>query len=47
MGCKQCFPHGPDEPCTCDGRTADGQACICSGHVIGCTCDIAWDCNHE
>lgn len=30
-------PHGPDEPCTCDGCWA------CSGHEQGCTCDIDWD----
>lgn len=39
-GCG-CFPHGPDEPCTCDGCWA------CIGHVVGCTCDIAWDCEHR
>lgn len=36
-----CFPHGPNEPCTCDGCGA------CEGHVIGCTCDIKWDCEHN
>lgn len=36
-----CFPHGPDEPCTCTGCWA------CAGHVVGCTCDIAWDCEHR
>ena len=36
-----CFPHGPDEPCTCDGCWA------CAGHVVGCTCDVAWDCEHR
>lgn len=30
-------PHGPDEPCTCDG------CWCCEGHVVGCTCDINWD----
>ena len=30
-------PHGPDDPCTCDGCWA------CAGHVVGCTCDIDWD----
>jgi hypothetical protein len=30
-------PHGPDEPCTCDGCWA------CEGRVVGCTCDIDWD----
>lgn len=35
-----CFPHGPDEPCTCEGCWA------CEGHVKGCTCDINWDCKH-
>jgi hypothetical protein len=36
-----CFPHGPEEPCTCDGCWA------CKGHEVGCTCDIAWDCEHH
>lgn len=36
-----CFPHSADEPCTCAGCWA------CSGHVIGCTCDINWDCEHR
>lgn len=36
-GCN-CYPHGPDEPCTCDGCWA------CKGHEAGCTCDINWDC---
>jgi hypothetical protein len=36
-----CWPHGPDEPCTCDGCTS------CTGRVVGCTCDIAWDCEHD
>lgn len=36
-----CFPHSPNDPCTCDGCHA------CAGHVVGCTCDIAWDCEHE
>lgn len=35
-----CFPHGPDDPCTCEGCWA------CTGNVVGCTCDIAWDCEH-
>lgn len=30
-------PHGPNEPCTCDGCH------FCTGHVVGCTCDINWD----
>lgn len=30
-------PHGPDEPCTCDGCGA------CKGRQVGCTCDIDWD----
>ena len=30
-------PHGPDEPCTCNG------CWHCTGHVVGCTCDIDWD----
>ncbi len=30
-------PHGPDDPCTCDGCWA------CEGHVFRCTCDIDWD----
>ena len=33
----EAIPHGPDEPCTCDG------CWDCKGHVVGCTCDIAWD----
>lgn len=37
------MPHGPNEPCTCDGTTVDGGPCVCTGHVLGCTCDIAWD----
>ena len=36
-----CFPHGPNDPCTCDGCWA------CNGHEIGCSCDIAWDCEHR
>lgn len=40
MLCDRCCPHGPNEPCTCDGCWA------CAGHVTGCTCDIAWDCDH-
>lgn len=39
--CAVCFPHGPDQPCTCNG------CWICAGHVFGCTCDIGWDCEHE
>jgi len=39
------FPHGPTEPCTCDGTAADGTPCgACTGHVTGCTCDIDWSC---
>ncbi len=34
-------PHGPDEPCTCDGCWA------CKGREIGCTCDIDWDALRE
>lgn len=30
-------PHGPDEPCTCDGCRH------CWGHQDGCTCDIDWE----
>lgn len=41
MGCDACFPHTTDEPCTCDGCGA------CAGHELGCTCDIAWDCEHD
>lgn len=33
-----CYPHGPDDPCTCDGCWA------CEGHITGCTCDINWEC---
>lgn len=39
----EAVPHGPDEPCTCDGTTVSGDPCVCTGHVVGCTCDIAWD----
>ena len=35
-----CWPHAADEACTCDGCS------VCSGAVVGCTCDIAWDCEH-
>jgi len=41
MMCPRCCPHGPDDPCGCDGCWA------CPGHVVGCTCDIAWDCEHD
>lgn len=34
---KYRVPHGPDEPCTCDGCWA------CAGHVVGCTCDVDWE----
>ena len=34
---REAVPHGPGEPCTCDG------CAFCSGHELGCTCDIAWD----
>jgi hypothetical protein len=34
---KKACPHGPDQPCTCDGCWA------CTGRVVGCTCDIDWD----
>lgn len=41
---RRAFPHGPAEPCTCDGTTRDGSRCVCwPGHVVGCTCDIEWD----
>ena len=30
-------PHGPDEPCTCEGCWE------CKGAVVGCTCDIDWE----
>jgi hypothetical protein len=43
MSCG-CYPHGPEEPCTCDGRTSSGTDCYCKGRVVGCTCDINWDC---
>lgn len=35
------FPHGPTEPCTCDGCTQ------CTGRVTGCTCDIDWPCAND
>jgi hypothetical protein len=34
-------PHGPDDPCTCDGCWA------CAGHVVACTCDIDWNALYE
>lgn len=34
-------PHGPDEPCTCEGCPA------CKGKVYGCTCDVDWDLARE
>ena len=34
------YGHLVREPCTCGGCWA------CEGHVVGCTCDIAWDCEH-
>jgi hypothetical protein len=34
-------PHGPDEPCTCEGCWA------CTGNEVGCTCDIDWDALYE
>lgn len=45
------FPHGPDEPCTCDGYTSHRETwgtpqgrCVCwPGRELGCTCDIEWD----
>lgn len=39
----EAMPHGPNEPCTCDGTTSDGGDCYCDGRAVGCTCDIAWD----
>lgn len=42
----EAMPHGPDEPCTCDGTTINGDACVCPGHVLGCTCDIDWETAH-
>jgi len=55
-GCD-CYPHGPDEPCTCDGCGGCEQEALkilgnspvakwfgSKGHVLGCTCDINWDC---
>jgi hypothetical protein len=37
---EEAFPHGPDDPCTCDGCWA------CNGRIVGCTCDITWDWKH-
>jgi hypothetical protein len=37
MAEKYVAPHGPDEPCTCEG------CWCCRGHVVACTCDIDWD----
>jgi hypothetical protein len=43
MRCKACIPHGPEDPCTCDGVN-----CICSGAEIGCCCDVQWEgCNGD
>ncbi len=43
MMCEECCPHGPGEPCTCPGCWGD---CVAPGHIVGCTCDIGWDCEH-
>jgi hypothetical protein len=43
----EAVPHGPDDPCTCDGTTSRGERCVCVGHVIGCTCDIDWEVMYE
>lgn len=40
----ECYPHGPDDPCTCPG--CHGGATGCFGYTVGCTCDIEWDCEH-
>lgn len=36
-----CYPHGPQEPCTCTGCR------YCPGHKYGCTCDINWACTES
>lgn len=36
----EAMPHGPDEPCTCDG-CHNGET-GCTGRTPGCTCDIDW-----
>lgn len=36
MDQDEAAPHGPTEPCTCEGCWA------CTGHVVECTCDIDW-----
>jgi hypothetical protein len=43
----RCWPHGPDDPCLCDGRYASGASGCCAGHEPGCCCDIGWDCEHD
>lgn len=41
---REACPHGPNDPCTCNGFTVNGSRCICfPGHIVGCTCDIDWD----
>lgn len=40
---KIACPHGPDEPCTCDGCHGGTTGCAVPGKVYGCTCDIDWD----
>ncbi|AIK69368.1 hypothetical protein SEA_DALLAS_160 [Mycobacterium phage Dallas] len=40
MSCGACFPHGPDDSCTCAG------CWDCDGLIVGCTCDIDWGCEH-
>lgn len=54
---NEAIPHGPNEPCTCDGTARDGSPCgatfdgqtcgAVGGHLLGCTCDIAWDTAYE
>lgn len=36
-----CYPHTASQPCTCNGCR------YCTGHKIGCTCDINWACTEH
>lgn len=44
---KEACPHGPEEPCACNGYVngdpAQGKCTCFPGGIVGCTCDIAWD----
>jgi hypothetical protein len=53
----EAMPHGPNEPCTCDGLAIDGSPCgamlegqqcgAAGGHLLGCPCDIDWETAHH